>query len=453
MSLTDARAKLPSLISEPADLEKDAQMLRKLAHWCQRYTPVTAADGQDGILLDITGAAHLLGGELALLRDLTSKLEQLGFTCRLGLAATPGAAWALARFSPKQLIPPHKQLAAPLSPLPIEALRLDEFTIQNLKRLGLKRIGQLLDIPRQSLERRFNTKNESAAVLKRLDQCLGTIQEPLIPLMPPPLHYEQLSFSEPLTQTDAFYGALDKLLQALCSQLEKNQKGARALTFCAYHTDGGVCRLSVQTARPSREAAHFAHLFKDKVETINPGFGVDVISLGAHVTEPLRVRQTALGKEKKQGRITLAVLIDRLSNRLGPHAITRKATVQSHIPERAESSIPPLASISWQHRPSPARPLRLFAFPEPIEVIAEVPDGPPRMFRWRRVMRRIVKASGPERIAAEWWRDQVQRHRTRDYYTLEDEQGRRYWLYREGLYDDQSENARAPEWHMHGVFA
>lgn len=456
MRLTDARALLPSLVTQPAEPQKDAQALKKLAIWCQRYTPVTAIDGTDSLWLDATGADHLLGGEEKLLKDLRTRLNNLGFENRAGLGPTPGAAWALARFCSKPHIKLHEDTEAALALLPVEALRLSAASLKTLKSFGLKRLCQLLNMPRASLQQRFSSKEEFDSVLDRLDQLLGIKAEPLIPVSPPPLYYERLNFAEPISHTEGFWSALDDLLGALCERLEKDHKGARALTFAAYRTDGGVSHASIQTARPSREREHFAHLFKDKIEKLNPGFGVDCFTLSAPVTQPLTQRQTALGathgaKPKTQN-YNLTALIDRITNRLGPHAITARAPFESHIPEAAESPIHPLRARKWPPSHTPARPVRLLGRPEPIEVIAEIPDGPPRQFRWRRVQRRIVKASGPERIAPEWWHDLKAKNRTRDYYTLEDENGRRYWLYRDGLYEGE-EAATAPRWLMHGIFA
>ncbi len=467
MRLADARALLPCLITQPADPDADARILKKLADWCRRYTPSVAPDGTDGLWLDITGAAHLCGGEDALLGDLTARLRQIGFTNRLGLAGTLGTAWAVARFATSRQsgsVNVHEnEMTDALASLPLEGLRLDEEVLYLLKRFGLKTIGALYAIPRASLKRRFASREACEAVLHRIDQALGHVSEPLVSLRPAPAYHESIACAEPILETQSFYIGLDKLLKLLCRRMEREQKGATVLTFCAYHADGGVSRVSIAT-RPSRDVDHLAHLFRDRLGTINPGLGVDGLVLSADKAEPLRVHQTVLLKSPGQDGDNSNVnqLIDRLSNRLGSHNVWRTTPLASHIPERAEARTPAIekAPLKAQAGPvKPLRPFRLFERPEPVQVMAEVPEGPPMRFTWRRVTHRIIRAEGPERIAPQWWHGlqngQVRQNRTRDYYRVEDDKGQRFWLFREGLYRDTDGAGpqTLPTWHIHGLFA
>lgn len=458
MALKDARALLPALATRPADAQADAEFLLSLADWCRRYTPWTNVEGTAGLWLDVTGAAHLLGGEDGLMRDLAARLARLGLVARLGLAGTPGAAWALARFAPSSAlgdrVVPAGAEAEALAPLPVEALRLEEETVRLLRRFGLKTVAQLLALPRASLKRRFPSEAVGEAVLRRLDQAVGRLDEPLSPLAPPPDHVARAAFPEPILETEGFRMVLTDLLIRLGALLEKAGQGATRLTFSAFRADGGVSRISVATARPSRHVPHLADLFAEKLERIDPGFGVDVMVLGADTVEPLGAAQMALSGDAAGDRAALPALVDRLTNRLGPRAVHRLAAVESHVPERAERAVSALAQPASQLEASvalPVRPVRLFDPPEAIEVVAQIPDGPPQLFRWRRVLRRVTRARGPERILPEWWRDLATRTRGRDYYEVEDEAGRRYWLFREGFYE--ADGGRLPSWRIHGLFA
>ncbi|MGI9405116.1 MAG: Y-family DNA polymerase [Hyphomicrobiaceae bacterium] len=462
MRLTAARSLLPSLRTRPHEPEADTSALRRLAEWGRRYTPVVSVDGKDGLYLDITGAAHLCGGEKALLVDLAGRLKAIGFENRLGLARTPGAAWAIARFSEKDsleernITPSH--IIHELHRLPAEALRLEADVLHVLGRLGLKTIGALCAIPRVSLKCRFPSREIGEAVLHRLDQVLGHAAEPIVPLRPVPVYCERLLFPEPVLATESFHLGLYDLLVQLAKHMEKDRKGATALTFSACHADGGASHITIATAQPSRDVSHLAYLFRDKIETINPGFGVDSFLLTADIVEQLEAEQSALsgGPKGSRDNKNLDQLIDRLSNRLGAQNVQWAVPRESHIPERAETRVPALQAARSEvlEKPQkPIRPCRIFDRPEPIQVMAEVPEGPPMQFTWRRVRHRIVRAEGPERIAPEWWCSKPgQPEQPRDYYRVEDEEGRRFWLFRTGLYCDAGQNRR-PAWHMHGLFA
>lgn len=464
MRLADARALLPSLATEIADPAADERVLRNLADWCQRYTPVVGIDGTDGLWLDITGAAHLYGGEDALLADLGDKLRTIGFANRLGLAETPGSAWALARFAtvgtPGYRIIPQGGVLTALAPLPLAALRLDENALYLLKRFGLKTIAALCAIPRAGLQRRFSSKEISEAVLHRLDQAIGIAPEPIVAIQAAPAYFERLSFPDPILATESFHQGLADLLRRLCRHMEMDRKGALRLTFSAHHADGGVSRVRIATARPSRDAKHLALLFRDRIETLNPGFGVDVLILSADTIASLETEQLLLSCSPDTARDEkdVSALIDRLSNRLGAANVQWIVPRESHIPERAEVRISALRGTAFETASpplKPPRPFRLLERPEPVHVMAEVPEGPPMRFTWRRIAHRVVRAEGPERIAPEWWaRSSAQSGRTRDYYRVEDEKGHRFWLFREGLYRDlESEKEEPlPTWHLHGLF-
>jgi len=459
MALADARAVAPSLRTRTADAAADARDLRKLALWCTRYSPWTATDGADGLLLDVTGCAHLWGGEAGLLADLRRRLDALGLKSRLALAETAGAAWGLARYGafprPEDAVVAAGGLREALRPLPVEALRLAPEIVLLLQRLGLKTVGALYGLPRAALRRRFSSSELSAAVVLRLDQALGARDEPLSPLLPVPLYRSRAAFAEPVLDGAFIAAILDDLLADLCRVLARDLKGVRRLTLTAARVDGTTATLGIGASAPSRDARHLAYLFKEKLDALDPGFGIDALILSAESVDPLTEEQRALHDREVDG-ARLAELVDRLANTLGAENVEEIHGRESHIPERAEALRPAGAARSaWPDRlpAKPLRPFRLLARPEPIEVMAEVPEGPPLFFTWRRLARRVARAEGPERIAPEWWRNfQGADDPLRDYYRIEDVEGCRYWVFREGLYGEVSRDGR-PRWYVHGLFA
>ena len=412
MALADARAILPALLTRPAEPAADARALQALALWCGRYGPSLAVDGEDGLWIDITGVAHLYGGEAGLLRDLVRRIAGFGITVRPGLADTLGAASAIARHAPGRSIagriaPPGGAEAA-IAGLPVDALRLGPDTVRLLRRLGLKRIGQLTAIPRVSLERRFASRDLAEAVLTRLDQALGSRAEPLRPLLPPPAYAARAAFPEPLISGEALETALARLAQTLAADLVRVEKGARRLALTLYRSDGTSAVLRLGLARASASAPHMLRLFREKLAAIDAGYGIDAMLLAARAVQPLRPGQHDLLGGRAGREEGAAELVDRLAGRLGEAWVLRLVPRQSHVPERAEVLVSALApGIPWPVPPRalPPRPPFLLARPEPIEVLAEVPEGPPQRFRWRRVLHRVVRAEGPERIAPEWWRE------------------------------------------------
>ncbi len=466
MALTDARAILPSLDTAPADPTGDAEALTRLAGWCGRYSPWSSTEDEldengagHGIWLDITGCAHLFGGERALGDDLLTRLGSAGTTARAGLAETPGAAWAVSRHGVDALtiIAPNGARTA-LEPLPVAALRLGPKTIAALRTLGLHHVGDMLKLPRAALTARFGGE-----LAGRLDAALGDRPEPLSPLPPPVIHFTRLAFAEPVGLTDSIMQAVRRLLDELCAGLEQAGEGARGLALSLFEPDGKYRRIEVGASRPSRDAAHLARLFEPHLDGIEAAFGIEAITLAAPAAEKLDRVQAGLTKDAN-GTDQTDKLIDRLANRLGADRVVRFAAHESHIPERAQRIVPALSEphptlgpqkenkTQW---PVGHRPLRLLSRPEEVEVMAPVPDDPPVMFRWRHVMHRVARADGPERITPEWWlagndadADNSDGARLRDYYRVEDNKGRRFWLYREGLYRPDA----PPAWFLHGIF-
>jgi protein ImuB len=454
MGLADARAISPQLATAPAAPEKDAACLLALARWSGRYSPSLNVDGDNGLWLDVSGVPHLFGGARALLADMANRLARLGFSARFALAETLGGAHALARFGSSSLIIVSRgKIGEALAPLPVEALRLEGEITRLLRRLGLKRIGELYDLPRVSLERRFHSPEAAEAVLHRLDQALGRRKEPRTPLLPAPNYAARLPFPEPLITHDGVVAGLNHLAGRLCEALVLARRGARRLHLAIYRADGTSAVVEAGLSAPSREPSHLARLFEERVESIDVGFGVDLMVLAALATEPLLPAQTAFAKNDDRGK--QEPLIDCLASRLNAGAVRRLFSRESHIPERAQETRSALAGPSLWPEQGPAKPPRpclLFAEPEPVDVLAEIPEGPPARFTWRRVTRRVVKAEGPERIAPEWWLELVRcgGSRTRDYYRIEDEDGHRYWVFRAGLYQENA--AELPAWYLHGVF-
>jgi protein ImuB len=510
MPLADALSFVPALAATAADPAADAAALTRLAEWCRRYSPWTAPDGADGIRAEITGCAHLWGGEAALIADLARRLARQNIAHRSAIAGTLGAAWALARFAAEPDRParpdPGAERAA-LMPLPVEALRLDPATVAGLRRVGLRRVGDLYPMPRDALARRFGE-----SVARRLDQALGELSEPLSPLGETPVRRVRLSFAEPIADPADLVRAIERLAADLAARLEREGRGARRLELAFHRVDGRVEHIRVGTARPSRDPRHLAGLFAGRLETVDPGFGVEDMILALFAAEPLAAEQAQItpfpwrGNGNDAAAAGLAPLLDRLGARFGLDAVGRIADRESHIPERASAVVPAgeeksrkspvipgrraaanpesrntgFGDMDSGFRPEPVlgpargrtrgggpeitgdagsgrkppRPIRLFTPPQPIEAAWVLPDDPPFRFTWRRRAYRVRRAEGPERIAEEWWTADGAAgapnaaRAVRDYYRVEDEAGRRFWLFRAGLPGDPP-----PRWFVHGVFA
>ncbi len=509
-TLADARAAIPHLITRPAEPERDYARLYALAYAVGRYGPARNVEGDDGLWIDISGVTHLFGNEEGLARDCVRRFTRAGYRTRVAIANTPAAAFALARYGREFTLrcSPKSNAATPsdrtrLSELPVEALRLEAQTVVLLKRLGLRRIGQLYSLPRAVLARRFRDlkmkgggrarerEGLAQAVLLRLDQVLGRQADPRQPLSEPPAFITRQSYPDMLITSEGIETACHDLAGDLCDALAVHHKGARRLRFSLYRADGSVADVTIGTSQPCRKPDHLITLFRDKLNTIDAGFGIDMMTLEALQVDSLEATQSHLTHHSNRldgpdAQLKTATLIDRLSNRLGRRAVFRLDHVESHIPERAQQRAFHFSQSEEVIKELPRRrPPFLLTTPEQITVIAEVPEGPPARFSWRRVMHSIVKAEGPERIAPEWWRNLASsdlRHspplstdrsspsqcqsmspaievttpadnqnRIRDYYILEDESGVHYWVFRSGLYQREAEDG-PPAWYMHGLF-
>lgn len=426
----------------PPDRPPAGDALTRLARWCRRYTPLTAPAPADGVWLDVTGCAPLFGGEAGLLSDLLARLSRHGLTARAALADTPGAAHALARFAPGSatIVPPGATAAA-LAALPLAALRLDPAIVSGLARLGLLRIGQICGIARAPLTRRFG-----ASLWWRLDQALGREEEPLSPLRPAEALEASLAFPEPIATAESLAAAFARLAEDLCRRLERAGAGLRRCELLCRRSDGESRMIRIGTARPSRDPAHLARLLGERIGEIDPGEGIDSLTLVASLDEPLApVQATGLDQAAAPPPCDLAALVDRLANRLGEGRVYRAAPRQSAWPERAVRRLPPLAPPAACDWPAALpRPSRLLLPPEPVETLALLPDHPPLFFVWRRRRHAVRRADGPERICGEWWRGAAEEAALRDYFQLEDETGARFWLFRAA--------PGAGHWFLHGFF-
>ena len=525
MALTAARAMVPGLIVHPADPAADAEGLRRLAiALARKWSPQVAVGGEDLIFLDLTGASHLFGGEAAMAARIVAVLARAGHAARIAVAGTPGAAAALvrhgvpprsARFTaprPRHAgmrqarqqaaladapdfrirhprddgnpyaarskrreaiveIAPDSVIVCPpgedadwLAHLPAAALRLEPADVEMLRRFGIERIGQLAELPRGPLARRF------ARALERLDQALGRVVEPLDPVIPRAAIACRQGFLEPIATAEGIAHWLGVLVPRLTAELAAAGLGARAIELVAERVDHIPQRLRIGLARASRDPSHILRLIARRIEEIEPGYGIDAMTLHVRRAEPLGPVpfDERLDAEAPPD---LAPLIDAIANRIGMARLWRVRAVESDVPERSVAAAPPLApdaaapprlaaddvrrldaagDIPAWH-PAWPRPARLLKRPERLDhVVAELPDRPPARFTWRGVSHRVVRADGPERIHGEWWRRLGEAHAVRDYFRVEDEAGRRYWLYRRG--DGIRSVSGDLSWWLHGLF-
>jgi protein ImuB len=457
LALAQARAMHLTLTAVPEDQTADARLLDAIAETCQRYTPLVAIDPPDGILLDISGCAHLFGGDEKLRADLLARMTRLGFSARVAIAATIGAASAAARFGDTttqadSTRDPRERLA----PLPLAALRLPDETVAALARVGLKRIGDILDLPRSPLAARFD-----ADLLRQLDRALGREDEPLTPRLPVAPYVAEKSFHEPIAREEDVLTSVERLATRLETTLAARGDGARRLELALFRTDGAVKRIAAGTSRPVRDPQAIRALFVERLaalgDEIDPGFGFDLARLSVLNAEPCRDEQ--IGLDTREDQIEFDRLVDRLSARLGRQRVSRLLARDSHIPELAAAAMPAMmrGEFGWDvfrrfraEAGLSSRPLRLLAKPEPIaDVFALVPDGPPARFRWRRALHEVVRAEGPERIEGAWWSEKG--GPARDYFRVEDKAGLRFWLFRAGLYRDTTPSP--PRWFVHGMYA
>ncbi|NTF83055.1 DNA polymerase Y family protein [Agrobacterium rhizogenes] len=457
LGVAEAKAICPALDVIEEDPAADRKLLEAIADWCDRYTPLVAIDGKDGLFLDITGCAHLFGGEEALLEDILIRISGLGLDVRGAISSAPGLSWAVARFDDSRVVPPDAMEEA-LAPLPVASLRLGEETVAALQKLGLKQVGDLLVAPRAPLTRRFG-----AQLLLRLDQAIGLTEEPISPRRPVAQLSAERRLAEPVQAEADILQLARELAETLKPRLEARGVGGRLFELLLFRVDGAVFRIAAGASQPLREPRRVAGLFTERFTAIHDdldvGYGFEIVRLNVLQHAPFDAMQGDFVEEDRQG-TSLAAFADRVAARLGPDCLQGFELRQSHIPERAARPVPAMDIVATRRRTGSEdaghgffrgeRPLRLFRTPEPIEAFAaEVPDGPPRQFRWRRMMHRVLRAEGPERLAAEWWIEEAEDVPERDYFRIEDEDGHRYWLFRKGLYGQDA----APGWYMHGVFA
>jgi protein ImuB len=443
-TIAHAQAMVPNLHVVDATPEEDEASLNELARWCIGYSPVAAPDPPDGVWIDIAGAAHLFGGEEQLVTHLVKRLVAQGIQAAACVADAPGTAWAVARYGKQIVAPPGRSVEAVAS-LPVAALRLPQVTIAALHRLGIERIGQLAAMPRAPMVRRFGKE-----VALRLDQAFGHAFEPLNPLVPKETPVQRVSFAEPIGGIEDLKGVVRRLADRLCRDLERGALGARRLDLIFERVDRRSAALRIGTAKATREAGHLAKLFDERLQTIDPGFGIEAAMLVASKVEPLSEKQVeAKGWAGDHAPdVDLSRLVDRLGARLGPKRVYRLAPVESRVPERTMKRVPALAPMTGVAWPEVLpRPTRLLEPPEPVTATALLPDHPPAFFVWRRVRHRVVRADGPERITGEWWKCESERSSLRDYYRVENEQGARFWLFRD------APAAQGGRWWLHGLFA
>ena len=464
--LTQARATVPGLLILPADPGGDAAALRRLAETlARRWAPTVAVSGGDGLFIDLQGVAHLHGGEERFARRLVRGLGRLGFDAQVAVADTAGAAWALSRHGHRRVL-----VCAPgwhhetLEPLPVDALRLEEPHLKLLRRLGVDTVGELAALPRAPLARRFG-----GALVRRLDQATGRAPEPLEPVVPPEHVMVERRFAEPIATAEAIGAWLDRLAPELCEALARAGRGARLVELVAERVDGVPQVVRVGLARPTRDPAHLLRLLKRRIEEVAPGFGLDALALHVRRSDPLGAE--ALGPALADAaEPDLAPLVDLIADRVGAGRVWRAGPVESDVPERSVARRPPLDPPAREAAPLRVddvrrlraegddhpwhprwpRPALLLRRPEPVEfVLAELPDQPPRRFTWRGRSHLVVHADGPERIVGEWWRRSCERDAVRDYFSLEDEAGRRFWLFRRG--DGVRPETGDLSWHLHGA--
>ena len=446
MPATKAQALAKELVIHHADPAADAEALERLAVWALRYSPIVAADAPDGLVIDTTGASHLHGGEDALLADMISRLGVVGITARAAIADTRGASHALARFAARPaLVVPERESADRIKPLPIEALRLSADMVDDLRKLGFERIADLLATPRAPLALRFGP-----VLGRRMDQATGRTGEPIEPVRTPDIVEAQQLFAEPIGASETIARYVAKLTVKLCEELELRGLGARRLDLLFGLVDNRVQAIRVGTAQPVRDVKRLTRLLCDKIETVDPGFGIEIMRLAATAAEPFVTRQT-ISSLVDEPEADVSGLIDILANRVGEHRLYRYAAVASDVPERSVHRVPAAAPATGDGWPTHwPRPARLLAPPEPIETVALLPDHPPVSFSWRGSRRRVRRADGPERVFGEWWKRDAELIAVRDYFQVEDDAGERFWIFRAGDGTDAATGSH--KWFLHGIF-
>jgi protein ImuB len=443
MAVADARAVFPSLevLDDLPGLSE--KLLKAIAEWCIRYTNIVAIDLPDGIIMDVTGCAHLWGGEINYIKDINLRLKNRGYQVRATMADTIGMAWAIAHYGGTvPIIESGKQTEILLS-LPPSSLRLETDTIERLHKLGLHKVRDFINMPRTALRRRFGNE-----FILKLDQALGNEEEPITPVIPVDPWRERLPCLEPIVTATGIEIALKRLLEMICTKLRLVGMGIRKLVFTGFRIDGKLEKIEVGTLRATHNEVHLYKLFEDKISLMEPDLGIEQFMIEALKTEKcLSSQQKIWDNTTGLENLRLSELMDHLTNRFGISVIRRYLPAEHFLPEKsfkeAESLLESLSS-SWKIERS--LPIHLLNPPQRIEVTAPIPDYPPMHFRWQGKLHKIEKADGPERIEQEWW---IKDGPLRDYYAVEDDEGRRYWLFRSGHYNED----KSPNWFLHGFFA
>ena len=448
MAVAQAQALVPELAIKDAAPAEDEAALEKLALWALRlYAPLVAVDPPDSLVIDATGAAHLYGGEDSMLRDMVDRLAEADIRARASMADSWGAAHAFARASPKPvMVVPPSESPALLQRLRLGFLRLPRDMVEQLRRLGFERVSDIASQPRAPLAQRFGP-----LLYQRLDQALGRRREPIEPVRAPELIETRRQFAEPIGAPETLARYTGKLTDALCEMLAAKDVGVRRLDLLFHRVDSEVQAIRIGTAKPNRDAKRLTRLLCDKLETIDPGFGVEAMSLCATLVEPFEIRQVRSSLLDEMPEADVSSLVDILANRVGAEKLYRFAPVESDVPERAVMRIAPASAPTGKTWPlRQPRPVRLLNRPELIETMALLPDHPPVSFFWRGVRRRVKRADGPERIFGEWWKRDAELATVRDYFRVEDEQGERFWIFRAG--DGEHPETGAQSWYLHGIF-
>lgn len=466
--LTEARAIHPKLDVVEEDPAADRALLKAVADWCDRYTPLVAIDGEDGLLLDITGCAHLFGGEEALLNDVLLRLFQMGFDARAAIAGWPGLAWAACRFGRGGVIDGRGgdgrgrddrggddgDRQAVVQSLPVTSLRIPADLAASLQKFGLRLIGDLVSLPRAPLARRFGPQ-----ILLRLDQVMGEVEEPISPRRPVPALSAERRLLDPIQMEEDILHVAEQVAGLLRPGLEARGVGGRLFELVLFRVDGKVFRIEVGASRPLRDARRISRLFSDRLKAVydelDAGFGFEILRLNVLHHENFQTVQADFESEGQKS-ASLAEFVDRVSARLGRNVLQGFELRESHIPERTSVFLPAADVVAGLRKAETGfgfcggdRPLRLLRQPEQVEAVtAEVPDGPPFRFRWRRMLHEVLRAEGPERISSEWWLDN-QDQAERDYFRLEVRTGQRLWVYRRGHYHQDLQ----PGWYVQGIFA
>jgi protein ImuB len=447
MQVAKAQALVPNLMIMDADPLADQASLERLALWAlQRYSPMVGVDAPDGLVIDSTGADHLHGGESAMLSAMIGQLASSGIAARAAIADSWGAAHAFARYEAKSpVVIPIGETVGRLNNLPIASLRLPADIIGSLKVLGFERVSELAAQPRAPLTLRFGPQ-----LWRRLDQAMGKLAEPIDPMRSPDLIETSKGFAEPISAAETIARYIEKLVVQLCAALEGKGLGAKRLDLIFYRVDNSLQAIRVGTATPVRNVKRLSRLLCEKIENVDPGFGIEKIVLMATLAEPLTPKQviSSLADEPEDD---VSDLVDTLANRIGSERLYCITPIPSDVPERSFGRVGPMAakaSAGWSQKWP--RPSRLLSPPEIIDTVALLPDHPPVSFTWRGIRRRVKRADGPERIFGEWWKRDAELEAVRDYFRVEDETGERFWLYRAG--DGVDAGTGSHRWFLHGIF-